>query len=278
MSRPARRSICFWISSGIHWDARSSGDTCRPPTAPRRARWPAWSGRNQLSAEARNSLSFSSSARRLVNVESLGPHDLAMHQVVHRLADEGVARERRAEQIVAIDDRAVGRGEAIGGVQVVEAGERAAARKHFGRAGLLGHVDAAVGRRHVRVAAQVVVGQHELVHRVAVCVAEPVVPIVAVAAVLRGAGLRIEQALVGPDAKVAAVGARRVSPRLDAARSGRPPRRRARSTASRRGPTSSRSTRCCGLPSQETADTALRACRPCRRRRCPRRRRCRARR
>ncbi len=51
-----------------------------------------------------------------------------MHQVVHRLADKGIAFEGRAEQVIAIDDRAVGRRESIGGVQVVEASDGAAAR------------------------------------------------------------------------------------------------------------------------------------------------------
>ena len=159
-----------------------------------------------------------------------------MHQVVHRLADERVAREGRAEQIVAIDDRAVGRGEAVGGVQIVEAGERAAARKDLGRAGLFRDVQLAVGRRHVRVAAQVVVGQHELPHRIAVVAAEPVVPVVAVAAVLRVAGLRIELARVGADAKVAAVGIGDVSPVLTSSILPAA-RRRWRSRASCRAPT-----------------------------------------
>ena len=58
-----------------------------------------------------------------------------MNQVVHRLADERVAVERRPEQIVAIDDGAAGRGEVVGGVQIVEARQRAAERKDRGRAG-----------------------------------------------------------------------------------------------------------------------------------------------
>ena len=63
----------------------------------------------------------------------------------------------------------------------------------------------------MRIAAQIMIGQHVLIHGIAVGVAEPVVPVVAIAAVLRHAGLRIEQALVGPDAEVATVGVHHVA-------------------------------------------------------------------
>src|SRR2546427_5445 len=48
------------------------------------------------------------------------------------------------------------------------------------------------------------VGEDEMVHRVAVVAAEPVAPVVPAAAILRLAGLQVNQALVGADAEVAA--------------------------------------------------------------------------
>ena len=56
----------------------------------------------------------------------------------------------------------------------------------------------------MRIAADVVIGQNVLPHRIAVVAAEPVAPIVAAAAVLRLAGLRVERAVVGADAEIAA--------------------------------------------------------------------------
>ena len=70
----------------------------------------------------------SSAARRLVKVTPVRRHDLAVDEVVDRLADEGVAGERRAEQVVAVDDGAARRGEVVGRVGVVEARQRPADR------------------------------------------------------------------------------------------------------------------------------------------------------
>src|SRR5207248_11629480 len=60
------------------------------------------------------------------------------------------------------------------------------------------------GRQQERVAAQVVVVEDEVEHRVTVVVAEPVSPVVAAAAELRLARDRLELAGVGLEAEVAA--------------------------------------------------------------------------
>src|SRR5262249_9173906 len=70
-------------------------------------------------------------------------------------------------------------------------------------AGRDGDVDARIGRRQVRIAAQVVVGQDVVPHRIAVVAAEPVAPVVAAAAVLRLTALQVDLAGVGLDAKIA---------------------------------------------------------------------------
>ena len=49
-------------------------------------------------------------------------------QVVHRLADEQAGGEPRAEEVVAVGRRAVGRGDVVGRAEVVEPGERPADR------------------------------------------------------------------------------------------------------------------------------------------------------
>ena len=61
-----------------------------------------------------------------MKVTPLARHDLAMNQVMHGFADERAAGERRAEQLVAVDDGAARRGEMVGRVRIVEARQRAA--------------------------------------------------------------------------------------------------------------------------------------------------------
>ena len=60
-----------------------------------------------------------------------------------------------------------------------------------------------IGRSEVRVAANVVIGQHIVPKRMAVLYAEPVTPVVSVSAVLRRTTLRIDRASVRSNAKVA---------------------------------------------------------------------------
>jgi hypothetical protein len=150
-------------------------------------------------------LSFSSSARRLVNVVPSGRDDLAGHEVVDRLADERVVIELAPQQLVAIQFLAAGGGEAIGLVGVVEAGERDALRKHRGGAGKDADVLLVRGRGEVRIAAEVVVFERVVPQRVAVVAAEPVSPVVALSAELRLATLGVDLARIGANPQIAAV-------------------------------------------------------------------------
>ena len=71
-------------------------------------------GRNQLSLEARNSRSASSGGRDGREGHAVGLEHHPMDQVVHRLADEQAGGEVRAEEVVAVGRRAVGRGDVVG--------------------------------------------------------------------------------------------------------------------------------------------------------------------
>ena len=92
-------------------------------------------GRGQKLAAA------SSSARRLVNVSPSRRMTSRCTRLCTGSLTKALPSKAGPEQVVAIDDRAAGRREAVGRVQVVEAGERAAARKDFGGAGLFRNVD-----------------------------------------------------------------------------------------------------------------------------------------
>ena len=61
-----------------------------------------------------------------------------------------------------------------------------------------------VGRGVVRISADVMIAEHVMPKRVAVLDAEPVAPVIAIAAKLRGAGLRFEKMLIRSNAKIAA--------------------------------------------------------------------------
>ncbi len=89
-------------------------------------------GRNQLSLEARNSRLVFAGRATAAKAHAVGLEHHPMHQVVHRLADEQAGGELRAEEVVAIGCRAVGRGHVVGRAGVVEPGERAADRDRAG--------------------------------------------------------------------------------------------------------------------------------------------------
>src|SRR5205823_5675410 len=101
-------------------------------------------------------------------------------EVVDRLADEQAPGEVRAEQLVAVDDRAASRGEPAGGAGVVEARQDAAHRVDRLGAGDGRHLHAGRGAGEVGVSAEVVVGQDVVPGRHAVVAAEPAAPVVPV--------------------------------------------------------------------------------------------------
>src|SRR5262249_57499102 len=109
-----------------------------------------------------------------------GGQQQAADQVVDRLADEHRAGDGPAEQVIPVRNGAARGGEVVGGAGVVEARQRAADGENRGGPGHRPQRHARVGRRQVRVAAQVVVFQGEVPERVAVVAAEPVAPVVAV--------------------------------------------------------------------------------------------------
>ena len=127
-SLPARRSSFFSQSSGIHSGcsitARYMSATQRAPSGPVLS----IVGRNQLSVEARNSRARSLGTATAAEGQAVGLEHHPMDQVMDRLADEQAGVEPRAEQVVAIRRRAVGRRDVVGRARVVEPGERPADR------------------------------------------------------------------------------------------------------------------------------------------------------
>src|SRR2546421_56077 len=76
-----------------------------------------------------------------------------------------------------------------------------AARVHFGIGRQIG-LPLGLGSRHVRVAPQITILEHEMEKRITVIAAEPIPPIVAVASKLRLARFRFDQPLVGLDPQI----------------------------------------------------------------------------
>src|SRR5690606_9208845 len=113
---------------------------------------------------------------------------------MHRLANEGVSLRSEVQQIVAIDGRSAGGREAVGGVQIVKAGQRLADGTDLRRA--LRERSCPRRRRPPRIAPEILVRQGIMPEGIRVVAAEPVSPVVAIAAVLRAAGLRVEAAVV----------------------------------------------------------------------------------
>src|SRR5207302_6281152 len=116
---------------------------------------------------------------------------------------ERVAVELASEQVVAVDDWAAGGREAIGHGKIVETGERFTFWKDGGRAGIDGDLLFHGRWREVRVAAEVIVVERVVPHRVRIVAAEPVAPVVALATELRIPAHRVEIACVGADAQIA---------------------------------------------------------------------------
>ena len=121
-----------------------------------------------------------------------------MNQVVDRLAHKQARREPRPEQLVAVGRRAVGRRHAAGHVEVVEPCGGMADRVEPGVD--LEHLPR-VGSGVIRIAREVVIGEHVMPRPVRVVVAEPAAEIVAVAAVLGLSALGLELARVRPESE-----------------------------------------------------------------------------
>src|SRR5688572_10679911 len=111
-----------------------------------------------------------------------------MHEVVDRLADEGVAGELVAQERVAINAQPASGSEAAGLVQVVKASDDRREREDRGRAADAGHDLLRLRIRAVRVPPKVLLFQHKVIQRLAVRAAEPVAEIVAVTNELRTSG------------------------------------------------------------------------------------------
>src|SRR5207249_6654180 len=107
-----------------------------------------------------------------------------MHEIVHRLTNERVAIVICSQQIVPVDAKAAsGRG-AASGTGVVESFKYAAGGKELVRIGISRHKHPRFGRRDVRIASHVMIGQGIVPEQRAVVAAEPVPPIVADTALL----------------------------------------------------------------------------------------------
>ena len=127
-----------------------------------------------------------------------------MDEVVDGLADDEVVVEAVAEEVVAVDGDAAGGGDAVGGVEVVEAFEERGNGIDAGAAFVGGDVDGGVGGGVVGVAGEVAVLDGDVPAGVGVVAAEPVAVVVAGAAVLCHAGEEFDLSGVGFDPEVAA--------------------------------------------------------------------------
>src|SRR6266699_2049596 len=102
-----------------------------------------------------------------------------MDKVMDRLADERIAGESRAEKLIAIDDDTARGSEPIRGPGIIETGQGTAYGKDRRSAGHHRDVDSRIGRSQMRIAAEIVIVEDEMIHRVAVVAAEPVAPVIA---------------------------------------------------------------------------------------------------
>ena len=131
--------------------------------------------------------------------------DRAGDQIVHRLTDEGIPEVILTEKGVPVDDEAAGGSETIDLVVIVQPTQRVAGR--IDRTGSGDFRKRYLGGRgaDMGIAAEVVIREGKVPSRPRVVAAEPVAPIIPVAAVLGLAGLGIVLAGVRPDAQIAAV-------------------------------------------------------------------------
>src|SRR5947207_5959032 len=83
-------------------------------------------------------------------------------KIVNWLAHECVCRVLRAEKLIAINFQTAGGGGPIGGVRFIEAFERAARWIKLIRVSLANGINARLGRRHVRIAAQIMFGDRKM--------------------------------------------------------------------------------------------------------------------
>src|SRR5262249_34352532 len=117
---------------------------------------------------------------------------LAVDEVMYWLAGKPVVGERRTEEIIAVDHDAATGGERVAKVPSPAAGIAGHVARRIGQH--CRRIDTRVWGGDVRISANVVIVERVMPHRLGVGAAEPVAAIVAVAAELRLAGLRIELA------------------------------------------------------------------------------------
>ena len=180
--------------------------TQRAPSGPVRS----MVGRNQGSVEARNSRP---DRRRPPGPGSVGPSGVKTIRRTRLWTGSLTKRVDailRAEQVVAVGGRAVGRGHLVRRAGVVEPGERPAVGAEVGV-----EVEqlAGAGQGQARVPPQGVLGQDVMPGPDAVVVAEPAAPVVAMPAELGLAALGLEPPGVGVEPEVAAPDRDRPRPR-----------------------------------------------------------------
>ena len=98
-------------------------------------------------------------------------HHGSRDQIVDGFARKRVARKSRIKQVASINNRAAGRRKPVGRVKIVEAFQRAADWKHGRISGNFRNLAARIGRRHVRIAAEVPIVEREVKHGAAVVAA-----------------------------------------------------------------------------------------------------------
>ena len=129
-SSPPRRSIFICQSREIHSGCsitkRYISATHSAPSGPVRT----LTGRDQLSVEARNSRSRSSSARRDVKVDPFGFRICRFDQIVNRLTHEGVPVVLFTQKLIPVNRRPTNGCKSIGPVGLVESFHRLAGREN----------------------------------------------------------------------------------------------------------------------------------------------------
>ena len=129
-----------------------------------------------------------------------------MDQIVHGLARERVVGKPRSEQIVAIDDRRIGRSEirwrAERPIPCVAMTNDSA--QGMNQEVALAYIKTRIRRREMRIAAQIMVGENVLEDRIGIVAAEPIAPVISISTELRLSGLRVDETGVGTYSNVAA--------------------------------------------------------------------------
>src|SRR5205807_6220088 len=134
-----------------------------------------------------------------------------MDEIVNRFTNKCVSRVLGPEKLSTIDLQSASRGGPIGGVRFIEAFQCATRWIELVGVSLKNRINPWLGRRHVRIAPQVMFGHRKMPDQRAVIATEPVTKIIAHSALLAESADRLEVAAVRLNPKIATAQFGRIS-------------------------------------------------------------------